>query len=82
MNAVRLVQVSTTAAELQWSSSTSHDMIADSALAVLLSIDASPATVKCKFNLKVVADGSNGKSTSSFSFTLSLSFQTIPLGRT
>jgi len=51
MNAVRLVQVSTTAAELQWSSSTSHDMIADSALAVLLSIDASPATVKCKFNL-------------------------------
>lgn len=48
MNAVRLVQLSSTAAELQWSSSTSNDMIADSALAVLLSIDASPATVKCE----------------------------------
>lgn len=46
MNAVKLVQISPTVAELQWKASTSNDMIADSALAVLLSIDASPATVK------------------------------------
>lgn len=55
MNAVKLVQTSTTSAELQWTSSTSHDMIADSALAVLLSIDASPATVKCEWDAAVSA---------------------------
>ncbi|RSH94523.1 endoribonuclease ysh1 [Saitozyma podzolica] len=38
--------VDSTVAELRWSSNTSNDMIADSALAVLLGIDASPATVK------------------------------------
>jgi hypothetical protein len=48
MNAVSLVQISDTVAELQWSSSTSNDMIADSALALLLGIDTSPATVKRK----------------------------------
>lgn len=49
MHAVNLVQVSETVAELQWESNTSNDMIADSALALLLGIDASPATVKRKF---------------------------------
>jgi cleavage and polyadenylation specificity factor subunit 3 len=52
MNAVKLVQTSTTSAELQWTSSTSHDMIADSTLAVLLSIDSSPATVKCEYSAR------------------------------
>ena len=46
MQAVSLVQISDTVAELQWSSNTSNDMIADSALALLLAIDGSPATVK------------------------------------
>ncbi|KAK8861462.1 endoribonuclease YSH1 [Kwoniella newhampshirensis] len=46
MNAVQVVQMSQTVVELQWSSSSSSDMIADSALAVLLGIDGSPATVK------------------------------------
>lgn len=46
MHAVDLVQISETVAELQWSSNTSNDMIADSSLAILLGIDASPATVK------------------------------------
>lgn len=46
MNAVQLSRVSTTVGELRWSSDTSNDMIADSALAVLLGIDSSPATVK------------------------------------
>ena len=46
MNAVRLVQMAVTVAELRWESSTSNDMIADSALAILLGIDSSPATVK------------------------------------
>ncbi|WVQ83623.1 endoribonuclease YSH1 [Cryptococcus sp. DSM 104549] len=46
MNGVQVVQISETVVELQWSSSSSNDMIADSALAVLLGIDGSPATVK------------------------------------
>lgn len=50
MNAVQVVQISETIVELQWSSNTSNDMIADSALAVLLGIDASPATVKCEYH--------------------------------
>lgn len=49
MNSVQLSQVSTTVAELRWSSNTSNDMVADSALALLLGIDSSPATVKRKF---------------------------------
>lgn len=48
MNAVTLVQLSETAAELQWVGNTSNDMVADSCLALLLGIDSSPATVKCK----------------------------------
>ena len=32
---------------LEWESSASNDMIADSALALIVSIDSSPATVKC-----------------------------------
>ena len=48
MNAVTLVQLSETAAELQWVGNTSNDMVADSCLALLLGIDTSPATVKCK----------------------------------
>lgn len=51
MNAVQLSQVSTTVAELRWESNTSNDMIADSALALLLGIDSSPATVKRKSGL-------------------------------
>ncbi|WWC60144.1 endoribonuclease YSH1 [Kwoniella dejecticola CBS 10117] len=46
MNAVKVVQLSEMVVEMQWSSDTSNDMIADSALAVLLGIDGSPATVK------------------------------------
>lgn len=48
MNAVQLSQVSALVAELRWASNTSNDMIADSALALLLGIDSSPATVKCE----------------------------------
>jgi len=45
-------------AELQWSSNTSNDMIADSALALLLGIDTSPATVKrqCDFSFGSAID--------------------------
>ncbi|KAK1927405.1 putative cleavage and polyadenylation specificity factor [Papiliotrema laurentii] len=50
MNAVQLSQVSDTVAELRWASNTSNDMIADSALALLLGIDSSPATVKLTSN--------------------------------
>ncbi|TYJ58751.1 endoribonuclease YSH1 [Cryptococcus floricola] len=46
MNGVEVVRVLETAVELRWSSSSSNDMIADSALALLLGIDGSPATVK------------------------------------
>ncbi len=46
MNAVRVVRVSDIEVQMQWSSNTSNDMIADSALVVLLGIDSSPATVK------------------------------------
>jgi cleavage and polyadenylation specificity factor subunit 3 len=46
MNAVIVVQTSSTSAELRWASNTSNDMIADATLAVLLGMDASPATVK------------------------------------
>ena len=46
MNAVEVVQMSETVAELRWTSGASNDMIADSALALLLGIDSSPATVK------------------------------------
>ncbi|BEI99005.1 hypothetical protein CcaverHIS631_0400480 [Cutaneotrichosporon cavernicola] len=46
MNAVRVLRVSGVEVQMQWSSNTSNDMIADSALVVLLGIDSSPATVK------------------------------------
>ncbi|KAL7424153.1 endoribonuclease ysh1 [Cryptotrichosporon argae] len=46
MNAVRVVLVSTTEIQLQWEASASNDMIADSALVVLLGIDSSLATAK------------------------------------
>ncbi|WVO24120.1 endoribonuclease YSH1 [Cryptococcus decagattii] len=46
MNGVQVVQISPTAVELRWKSSSSNDMIADSALALLLGIDGSPATAK------------------------------------
>jgi cleavage and polyadenylation specificity factor subunit 3 len=36
---------------LEWDSSSSNDMIADSTLALITGIDKSPASVKCKFNL-------------------------------
>jgi len=47
MNAVNLSQISQTIMEIQWASNTSNDMIADSALALLMGIDTSSATVKC-----------------------------------
>lgn len=34
---------------LEWESSSSNDMIADSTLALITSIDSSPASAKCKF---------------------------------
>lgn len=43
-----MVRISPTAVELRWKSSSSNDMIADSALALLLGIDGSPATAKRK----------------------------------
>ncbi|OCF74850.1 endoribonuclease YSH1 [Kwoniella mangroviensis CBS 8886] len=46
MNAIKVVQITEIVVEIQWSSNSSNDMIADSALAVLLGIDGSPATVK------------------------------------
>nr|ODO02397.1 endoribonuclease YSH1 [Cryptococcus depauperatus CBS 7855] len=46
MDGVRVAKVSETILEMRWSSTSSNDMIADSALALLLSIDGSPATVK------------------------------------
>lgn len=48
MNAVRVVRISDVEIQMQWVSNTSNDMIADSALVVLLGIDSSPATVKCE----------------------------------
>lgn len=48
MNAVRVVRISDVEVQMQWASNTSNDMIADSALVVLLGIDTSPATVKRK----------------------------------
>ncbi|RXK41235.1 endoribonuclease YSH1 [Tremella mesenterica] len=50
MNSIKLVRISETVAELRWESGTSNDMIADSALAILLGIDSSPATVKLTAN--------------------------------
>ena len=77
MNAVQLVQVSDTAAELRWASNTSNDMIADSALALLLSIDSSPATVKCGYlpdrgDIDSCTDRSNDEPTPSLSFSWAL----------
>lgn len=54
MNAVRVVRMSDTEIQMQWVSNTSNDMIADSALVVLLGIDASPATVKSGFGNRCV----------------------------
>ena len=48
MQAVSVIQISKTEIELQWSSNTSNDMIADSTLALLLGIDTSPAIMKRK----------------------------------
>lgn len=50
MNAIRVIRMSPTEVQMQWTSNTSNDMIADSTLVVLLGIDSSPATVKrmCK----------------------------------
>jgi cleavage and polyadenylation specificity factor subunit 3 len=49
MNALTIVQTSDVEMQLQWLANTSNDMIADSALALLLGIDSSPATVKRMF---------------------------------
>jgi cleavage and polyadenylation specificity factor subunit 3 len=50
MNAIRVIRISDTEIQMQWVSNTSNDMIADSALVVLLGIDCSPATVKRKLH--------------------------------
>lgn len=36
---------------LEWESSASNDMIADSSIAVIFGIDTSPASIKCEFSL-------------------------------
>jgi hypothetical protein len=62
---------------LEWNSSSSNDMIADSTLALITGIDQSPASVKCKTSLCATAmfiytlvGDSNG---TIFAFTLPLS---------
>lgn len=51
MNAINVVRMSDVEVQMQWVSNTSNDMIADSALVVLLGIDTSPATVKSELVL-------------------------------
>lgn len=41
---------------LEWESSSSNDMIADSTLALITSVDSSPASVKCKFSPVIVVE--------------------------
>ena len=38
---------------LEWDSSAGNDMIADSCMALIVGIDSSPASVKCKYSSKV-----------------------------
>lgn len=46
MNAISIVRVSEQELSLEWSSSGSNDMIADSALALLSGMDSNFATIK------------------------------------
>ena len=50
MGAVDVKQVSEHELILEWDSSASNDMIADSTLALITGIDKSPASAKCKFH--------------------------------
>jgi len=62
---------------LEWNSSSSNDMIADSTLALITGIDKSPASVKCKTSLyekAIFIDTLVGNSNNTaFAFTLPLS---------
>lgn len=49
MAAIDVKQTSEHELTLEWDSSASNDMIADSTLALLSGIDKSPASVKCMF---------------------------------
>ena len=48
MNVLDIKMIDQQQIALEWESSASNDMIADSALALILGIDTSPASVKCK----------------------------------
>lgn len=54
MGAVDIKQTQEHELTLEWDSSASNDMIADSTLALLTGIDKSPASVKCKQNCSLV----------------------------
>lgn len=49
MSTITIKQTEEHQLTLEWESGSSNDMIADSCLAVVTSIDQSPASVKCKF---------------------------------
>lgn len=51
MNAIDVQQVKEFEVVLRWESNASNDMIADSTLALIVSIESSPASVKGKFAL-------------------------------
>lgn len=49
MNAITISRQSDQVLELEWTSSASHDMIADSALGVLSGMDSNFATIKSQY---------------------------------
>ena len=51
MGAVDIKHTRETELTLEWESSASNDMIADSCLALIVGIDKSPASVKCKLSV-------------------------------
>ena len=51
MGAVDIKHTLETELTLEWESSASNDMIADSCLALIVGIDTSPASVKCKLSV-------------------------------
>jgi cleavage and polyadenylation specificity factor subunit 3 len=62
---------------LEWDSSSSNDMIADSTLALITSIDRSPASVKCETSLHIKQETANvlmgDSNNTTFTFPLPLS---------
>jgi cleavage and polyadenylation specificity factor subunit 3 len=48
MNVLDIKMIDQQQIALEWESSASNDMIADSALALILGVDTSPASIKCK----------------------------------